>query len=456
MFYSSESVYYVKENNSKLYTCFLDAQKAFDKVWHDGLFIKLHEMGLDLYLWKLIVSLHSDLYSYVLFRGFMSPRFQIHKGTRQGGVLSPYLFLCFINALLDELCESKLGLIVNGINLTCPSVADDMLLQSLTKNGLQMLINICVAYFKKWRLLYNVLKCLVIVFNELVSAYNRSQHHWFLGNDELCEGVEYKHLGITVSKDMKVKRNMSESASNSRKTFFGLVSSGFREMHLHRLTLKRIYESIVLPRALYRCELWSNLSQSDSLLLERSHRLCIKTMQNMDRNTRTCVALSLFGTSSLHYVIHKRKLTLFGQLCRLDTFYAAKQFFLFRITSQFLFEDITCGFISDIFQLLKDYDLDYVLNDFMNSGKFLTKYSWKRVVNSKLKFCADSDIVSQALIEGPEILLSIQPEVKPSLFWELCKEHPTMMNACKAVVRLISLWLGLTDSPKGSARLVVN
>ena len=201
-FILQESIYYANENNSKLYTCFLDAQKAFDKVWHNGLLIKLHEMGLDLYLWKLIVTLHSDLYSYVLFRGFMSPRFQIHRGTRQGGVLSPYLFLCFINELLDELCDSNLGLTVNGINLTCPSVADDMLLQSLTKNGLQMLINICVAYFKKWRLVYNVLKCLVIVFNELASAYNRSQRQWFLGNDELREGVEYKHLGITVSKDM--------------------------------------------------------------------------------------------------------------------------------------------------------------------------------------------------------------------------------------------------------------
>ena len=321
-----------------------------------------------------------------------------------------------------------------------PKCCGDMLLQSLTKNGLQMLINICVAYFRKWRLVYNVLKCLVIVFNELASAYNRSQRQWFLGNDELREGVEYKHLGITVSKDMKVKQNVSESASNIRKIFFGLVSSGFSEMQLHPLTLKRIYESIVLPRALYGCELWGNLSQSDSLLLERSQRLCIKSMQNMNRNTRTYVALSLFGTSSLKYVIHKRKLTLFGQLCRLDTFYAAKRLFLYRITSQFLFEDITCGFIPDLFQLLKDYDLDYVLNDFMNSGQFITKYSWKRLVSSKLKSCADSDIVSQALNEGLEVFLSIQPEVKPSLFWELCRTHTHMTNACKAVVRLISLW----------------
>ena len=66
--------------------------------------------------------LYTDLYSYVLFRGFKSIQFQIFWGTRQEGVLSPYMFLCFINDLFDELCASKLALIVNGINLTCPSV----------------------------------------------------------------------------------------------------------------------------------------------------------------------------------------------------------------------------------------------------------------------------------------------------------------------------------------------
>ena len=40
-----ESVNYAKENNSKLYVCFLDAKQAFDHVWHDGLFFKLHELN---------------------------------------------------------------------------------------------------------------------------------------------------------------------------------------------------------------------------------------------------------------------------------------------------------------------------------------------------------------------------------------------------------------------------
>ena len=59
-----ESIYYADENKSKLYVCFLDAQKAFDKVWHEGLFIKLFEMGIDFYLWKIVINMHVNLFIY--------------------------------------------------------------------------------------------------------------------------------------------------------------------------------------------------------------------------------------------------------------------------------------------------------------------------------------------------------------------------------------------------------
>ena len=65
-----ESVYYVKENGSKLYVCFLDAKKAFDNVWHDRLILKLYERGIDVYIWKVLVSLRANLSIYVLFRGY--------------------------------------------------------------------------------------------------------------------------------------------------------------------------------------------------------------------------------------------------------------------------------------------------------------------------------------------------------------------------------------------------
>ena len=92
-FLLQESVHYARENGSKLYICFLDAKKAFDKVWHDRLFLKLYETGIELYmyLWKILVSLHAQVSSCVLFKGFKSNVFSVTQGSRQGGVISPHL-----------------------------------------------------------------------------------------------------------------------------------------------------------------------------------------------------------------------------------------------------------------------------------------------------------------------------------------------------------------------------
>ena len=84
-FVLKESISYCKEKSSKLFVCFLDARQAFDQVWHDGLFYKLHELGVNPKLWKSVVSMHSEMYSCVMYNGFCSDWFPVLQGTRQGG-----------------------------------------------------------------------------------------------------------------------------------------------------------------------------------------------------------------------------------------------------------------------------------------------------------------------------------------------------------------------------------
>jgi hypothetical protein len=37
----NECINFFRNCKSNLFVCFLDNQKAFDKIWHDGLFLKL-------------------------------------------------------------------------------------------------------------------------------------------------------------------------------------------------------------------------------------------------------------------------------------------------------------------------------------------------------------------------------------------------------------------------------
>ena len=66
------------------------------------------------------------------------------------------------------------------------------------------------------------------------------------------------------------------------------------------------------------------------LTLERSHRLCLKQMQHLRSRSRTDIVLGLLCALPLAAELEKRKLVLFGQLCRLERDFTAKRLFLLR------------------------------------------------------------------------------------------------------------------------------
>lgn len=104
-------------HKSKLYVCFLDVRKAFDTVWHLGLFYKLYKFNVGGLMLKAIANLYDKMESHVKFKGFTSGWFPVLQGTRQGGVLSPFLYLVSINGLILELKASMEGLIIYNIIL---------------------------------------------------------------------------------------------------------------------------------------------------------------------------------------------------------------------------------------------------------------------------------------------------------------------------------------------------
>ena len=130
----------------------LDAASAFDHVWQDGLFYKLFNVGINGRLWRVLRSAYSNVRSCVSFNGILSRWFDVCQSVRQGGVLSAWLYVIFMNALPDTLENNNIIAFIGDL-YGCPMQADDVALVALTKDDLnKMMTIIYISYNYRSRL----------------------------------------------------------------------------------------------------------------------------------------------------------------------------------------------------------------------------------------------------------------------------------------------------------------
>ena len=191
-----EAIYSATENHCKLFTCYLDVKQAFDNVNHKILLIKLYKTGIDISVFKIIKNLLTDIYSCVRSDGITSDWFQILKGARQGQILSASLYLVYINDIMNDLNACSDSYKLCDTNFGCPTVADDMMLMSYTKSGLQRLMTKCYINSLQNDYTYNSSKSKVVVYNETDADYRQQKRIWALGPDSVDESSQFNHLGI--------------------------------------------------------------------------------------------------------------------------------------------------------------------------------------------------------------------------------------------------------------------
>ena len=72
--------------------------------------------------------------------------FSVKIGVRQGAILSPSLFCVYLNTILEQLRYAGVSCHVGGDFLGAVGYADDVTLLTPTRQGLQMMLNICEEF----------------------------------------------------------------------------------------------------------------------------------------------------------------------------------------------------------------------------------------------------------------------------------------------------------------------
>ena len=78
---------------------FHDVEKAFDNVWHNGLRYKIFRLDLPTKMAHWLSDFLVDCVIKVNVNGFLSNQINPKAGDSQGSVLSPLLFLIYVNDL---------------------------------------------------------------------------------------------------------------------------------------------------------------------------------------------------------------------------------------------------------------------------------------------------------------------------------------------------------------------
>jgi len=140
------------------YCCFIDVQKAYDRIWRKGLWHKLKEYGMSSKMWRVLRNVYSSVESCVLINDKRTKFFDIEVGLRQGCLMSPILFAIYINGLAEEINKANIGariVLRRTDTVGILMFADDIAILADNREQLQELLDITSAYSRRWRLCFN-------------------------------------------------------------------------------------------------------------------------------------------------------------------------------------------------------------------------------------------------------------------------------------------------------------
>ena len=142
-----------------VYVCFLDYNKAFDKVRHDQLLNVLKSKHLDHKDLRIIHNLYYNQRARVCVDQQLTDEIKIKRGVRQGCVMSPTLFNAYSEDIVKRALEDETrGIQINGMRVNNIRYADDTVILAECLEDLQIMMDKTARYSEEYGLTLNVKK----------------------------------------------------------------------------------------------------------------------------------------------------------------------------------------------------------------------------------------------------------------------------------------------------------
>lgn len=208
------------DSNGQVDVIFLDFSKAFDKVPHDKLIIKLRILGIPEHFVRWISAYLTNKKQYTDIGGQLSESLPVTSGVPQGSVLGPLLFLVYINDIVN--------VVTPGVRIRM--FADDCVLfkeifhpedQIELNSNLSNIFQWC----EKWEMVLNADKT---VFRPIMRKKTPLPFTYRFGSSPLRQVDSYKYLGVTITTTLSWNTHVNS-----------ICSSAFRKLCFLKQTSRR-------------------------------------------------------------------------------------------------------------------------------------------------------------------------------------------------------------------------
>ena len=295
---------------------FLDITKAYDSVNREVLWAKLAKLGISGKFLNMLKTMYTGDSVDCSVNGVITRCVYLKRGLRQGCSLSPILFNIYISSIGHDLCNHPDGFPL-GKQLTVSGLlfADDVVLISMTAEGLKNLLNLVNGHCHKLRLKISEEKSKVI---------SPTEESWDLFDEgghvlSLAQVVQYKYLGVEtfLSVFRTCAAKQKKCIDVAKRYMFACLHLGKMSTDIVRISLAT-WINIAVPTITFGCE---NVIFCESRLveLESIEAKVAKRILGLPINTSNVCAQSELGLKPIRMIIYLRQLKFFFRVFRLPS-----------------------------------------------------------------------------------------------------------------------------------------
>jgi hypothetical protein len=280
----NQSVYVEK---IPLYALFLDVKKAFDSIDRKFIFTKLIDSGkLSFEELNLMSSMFDTNYLIINDGVCISDPIIQTNGVRQGGCLSPFLFIYSINDINELLKKYP--------NVKMLLYADDIVLLCKNLNELRDVLVDIKNYLLQRKLQLNFEKCKIVKFRNGGKGRYKKDDHLEIDNIQIQFVPEFCYLGVVFQ---------CSGTSFSKHVLKRAKASYFAISKLTKLTKSsietalKLFDLAISPVASYGIEsIWPYLKKSDFYTLETVKSRYLKKALGLSKYTKSRYTYKLANT----------------------------------------------------------------------------------------------------------------------------------------------------------------